>query len=75
MTTTDPRNWLRARLVAPATWAIDDNGMDTMYLVAGAERCLLVDTGYGIRDLPALVASLCPLPATVFDTHGHPDHV
>jgi len=66
--------WFKARLVAPATWAIDDHGQDTVYLVAGAERCLLVDTGWGVGDLASLVASLSSLPLLVVNSHGHPDH-
>jgi len=67
--------WFEVKEVGDATWAIDDRGSDVMYLVAGQERCLLMDTGWGVGDLPALVASLSPLPLTVVNTHGHPDHV
>lgn len=67
--------WFEVKEVGDATWAIDDRGCDVMYLVAGQERCLLIDTGWGVGDLPALVASLSPLPLTVVNTHGHPDHV
>ncbi|MBN1976874.1 MAG: MBL fold metallo-hydrolase [Anaerolineae bacterium] len=66
--------WFKVREVGNATWAIDDRGSDVMYLVGGEERCLLVDTGWGVGDLPALAASLSPLPPTVVNTHGHPDH-
>ena len=67
--------WFEVKEVGDATWAIDDRGSDVMYLVAGQEHCLLMDTGWGVGDLPALVASLSPLPLTVVNTHGHPDHV
>lgn len=67
-------DWFTVRLVAPHTWAIDDHGSDVIYLLAGDERALLVDTGWGIGDLPALAASLTPLPLLVANTHGHPDH-
>jgi hydroxyacylglutathione hydrolase len=66
--------WFRVREVGDATWAIDDRGGDIMYLVAGEERCLLMDTGWGVGDLAGLVASLSSLPLTVVNTHGHPDH-
>jgi hydroxyacylglutathione hydrolase len=66
--------WFEVKEVGDATWAIDDRGSDVMYLVAGQERCLLMDTGWGVGDLPALVASLSPLPLMVVNTHGHPDH-
>jgi hydroxyacylglutathione hydrolase len=67
--------WFETKEVGDMTWAIDDQGGDVMYLVAGQERCLLIDTGWGVGDLPALAASLSPLPLTVVNTHGHPDHV
>ena len=67
--------WYEVRAIAPGTWWISDHGDDVMYLLAGSERCLLVDTGWGFGDLPALVGSLCALPVTVVNTHGHPDHV
>jgi glyoxylase-like metal-dependent hydrolase (beta-lactamase superfamily II) len=57
------------------TWAIDDNGNNIIYLLTGRERALLLDTGWGVGDLPALVASFTDLPLTVVNTHGHPDHV
>jgi glyoxylase-like metal-dependent hydrolase (beta-lactamase superfamily II) len=42
-------DWFTTRLVAPRTWAIDDHGSDVVYLLAGEERALLVDTGRGDR--------------------------
>jgi glyoxylase-like metal-dependent hydrolase (beta-lactamase superfamily II) len=66
--------WFRTRQLDPHTWVIDDRGQDLIYLACGEERCLLIDTGWGVGDLPALVASLCPLPLTAVNTHGHPDH-
>lgn len=45
-----------------------------MYLTLGAERALLIDTGYGVGNLADFVASLTDLPITVALTHGHVDH-
>ena len=67
------KSWFSTREIGPHTRAIDDCGQDVLYLVCGDERCLLVDTGWGVGDLPGLVASLTPLPVTVVNTHGHPD--
>ena len=67
--------WLTAREVAGGVWAIDDRAQDTVYLVVGGERALLLDTGWGVGDLAGLVASLTDLPLTVVNSHGHPDHV
>ena len=44
------------------------------YLVLGADRALLVDTGFGISDLKACVRTLTELPLMVMNTHVHPDH-
>ena len=66
--------WFETRLVGPNTWAIDDHGQDTIYLVIGSERALLIDTGWGVGDLPSHVRSLTDRPITVVNTHSHPDH-
>ena len=62
------------RELFPGVWGIADMGVNC-YLIAGATRAALIDTGWGFGDLAALVASLTPLPVTVINTHGHPDHV
>lgn len=66
--------WFRTQQLDEHTWAINDNGHSLIYLVAGEERAALIDTGWGVGDLPGLVAQLTPLPLTVINTHGHPDH-
>jgi glyoxylase-like metal-dependent hydrolase (beta-lactamase superfamily II) len=68
-------SWFQVRQLNPTTWAIDDRGNNIIYLLTGTERALLLDTGWGVGDLPALAASLTNLPLTVVNTHGHPDHV
>ncbi len=45
-----------------------------MYLLIGSERAMLVDAGFGVRDVPAAVKQLTELPLTVVNTHGHYDH-
>jgi len=72
--------WFTTRQIDAQTWAINDRGQDLIYLVCGKERALLIDTGWGVGDLPALAASLLdtrfdrPPPLAVVNTHGHPDH-
>lgn len=45
------------------------------YLVRGAERDLLVDTGMGVAPLRPIIANLSSRPLIVFTTHAHIDHV
>jgi glyoxylase-like metal-dependent hydrolase (beta-lactamase superfamily II) len=66
--------WFKTRRVSSGTWVIDDRGSDIMYLISGDKKCLLMDTGWGIGDLPKLVSSFTSLPLMVMNTHGHPDH-
>jgi len=67
-------SWFKATNVAEGVWRIDDHGSDNMYLVEGATRALLIDTGLGVAKLADFVRTLTSLPVTVVNTHGHPDH-
>ena len=44
------------------------------YLVLGVEKALLIDSGFGLGSLKAVVDSLTELPVILVNTHGHPDH-
>ena len=55
-------------------WVINEFFLDTVFLVAGEERALLIDTGTGVGDLKAAVEGLTGLPVIVALTHGHVDH-
>ena len=59
------------------TWLIEEEAQCNvyMYLLAGEEKALLIDAGYGTIPLPEIVASLTDLPLTVLCTHGHFDHI
>lgn len=43
-------------------------------LVIGKKQALLIDTTYGIGNLPKLIAQYTTLPLIVIDSHGHMDH-
>ena len=44
------------------------------YLILGADRAVLLDTGMGIGDISAEVARLTDLPVVVVNSHSHYDH-
>ncbi len=44
-------------------------------LIAGDAKALLIDTGFGFGELPALVRKVTDLPLQVINTHGHIDHM
>ena len=44
-------------------------------LVVGEERAVLIDTGMGVADLRALVATLTDRPVTIINSHAHWDHI
>lgn len=61
--------------IAPNTYAINEYGIAAEFLVIGAQRALLIDTGCGLLDLPAIVRRFTDKPLDVVLTHGHGDHV
>ncbi len=60
--------------VTDGVWYIKDERGGVMYLVAGTERALLIDAGFGVDGLAAHVATLTDLPVSVVNTHYHMDH-
>ena len=62
------------REIAPGIHHIEDGLGVCMTLITGRDRALLVDTGYGLADVAALVRGRTDLPLTVVLTHGHHDH-
>ena len=60
--------------IAYQTYAINEYGLNVMFLLVGADKALLIDTGSGVCDLPFVLSSLTDKPVQVVLTHGHPDH-
>ncbi len=60
--------------IAANTYFINEFGMNSMYLVVGNNRALVIDAGTGFCDFKGLIESLTKLPYDVALTHGHPDH-
>lgn len=78
VTQTDLSEVYISELIAPGIWRIGDFGgtlgNENMYLVEGAKKALLFDTGMGKGDLAAYIRTLTNLPIEVAITHGHRDH-
>lgn len=68
--------WFHVQTLAPGVWQLTEPGHVCMWLVAGDERAVLIDTGCGFHPLRPLVEELAGgLPVTVLQTHHHVDHV
>jgi predicted peptidase/glyoxylase-like metal-dependent hydrolase (beta-lactamase superfamily II) len=79
----DVRRWLfgqhRAarmeyRSVSPGVWALEDASGDSLYVVDGKSRALVIDTGMAQGDIRTAVEKLTPRPYDLALTHGHGDH-
>jgi len=60
--------------IKPGVWRVEEWNLGTMYVVAGRDRGLVIDTGTGIGNFRALVEELLRTPYDVVLTHGHTDH-
>jgi glyoxylase-like metal-dependent hydrolase (beta-lactamase superfamily II) len=71
-------DWFRVHAVAPGVFAISEprqyEGV-TSFLVIGAKRALLFDSGLGVAGIRDVVRRLTTLPVTVVNSHTHFDHV
>ncbi|HEY1407037.1 MAG TPA: MBL fold metallo-hydrolase [Spirochaetota bacterium] len=67
--------WYTHESLGHGLWAIDEKGMDRMYLINGISHALMIDTGWGLADVKKYIRTITQLPLIVVNTHGHPDHV
>ena len=58
------------------TWIGTGNLManESLYLVEGNDRSILIDAGTRIADLDRIVSQITSKPVTLVATHVHPDH-
>lgn len=73
MNSTD--DWYDVAKTGQKRYRILEAGRYGSYLIEGADRALLVDTGIGIGDLRTLVDDLVDRPVTVLLSHTHWDHI
>jgi glyoxylase-like metal-dependent hydrolase (beta-lactamase superfamily II) len=59
----------------PGVWLVGEPGHVNSWLIRGSERALLLDTGLGLADISAAVATVSPQEPTVVNSHVHFDHV
>ena len=70
--------WFEIYEVLPSVFAIYEPGQFEeviSYLIVGAERALLFDTGLGIGDMKQAVSELTDLRLIVLNSHTHYDHI
>lgn len=58
------------------TWVGSGNETwhESLYLVEGDDKAVLIDAGTNIKDLKKIVSSITKKPVTLIATHVHPDH-
>jgi glyoxylase-like metal-dependent hydrolase (beta-lactamase superfamily II) len=58
------------------TWVGSGHEMwhESMYLIEGSDKAILIDAGTNIKDLDKIVSSITSKPVTLVATHVHPDH-
>lgn len=56
-------------------WQIEEDNSVCCTLVKGREMAVLIDTGYGVRNLREFVEKNITTPYIVINSHGHPDHI
>jgi glyoxylase-like metal-dependent hydrolase (beta-lactamase superfamily II) len=61
--------------IRPNVWELETFDHCSMYIVEGANRSVLIDSGTVCDDLNKIVQLITKKPLDVIITHGHPDHI
>ena len=56
------------------TWRIEDDGV-RLFLLAGIEKALLIDSGMNLNNARDVAAGLTDLPLSLLNTHADRDHI
>ena len=70
-------DWYAIEEIAPHIFAIGEpkyHQINWNYLICGADRALMFDTGPGLRDITPVAQSLTNLPIVAMPSHLHYDH-
>ncbi len=64
------------RQIDEHTWVGSGNVLwhESLYLIEGNDKAILIDAGTNIKDLDKIVSSITEKPVTLIATHVHPDH-
>lgn len=60
--------------IDPQTWRMEEANV-CFFLLAGAQKALLIDSGMQTHNARQIAQSLVPLPVELLNTHGDMDHV
>lgn len=60
--------------ISNGVYAINEYGLDTMFIVEGDNIAAIIDTGMGTFDFLSLIKKITKKPYIVLLTHGHLDH-
>ena len=63
------------RCIQPGFYWIEDFNNDSIYLLEGQDKALVVDTGLAENDFIGMIKSLTKLPFELAVTHNHFDHM
>ena len=70
--------WFTVRMIDESTYAISELGhweKVHSFLLLGATKAALIDTGLGIDNMKRITDQLTTLPIDVITTHVHSDHI
>lgn len=65
----------RVSIYQPGLYGIEAGVMDSFYLVEGADKAMLIDTGMSRTNMRPMVERLTCLPIECAATHVHGDHI
>lgn len=61
--------------LAADVYAVNEFGLDSIFVIEGSESALVIDAGIGCCDLRSIIEGITKKPYEVVLTHGHLDHI